>query len=197
MVGEAKGRRIAYEASKNRVLSEMSGDGAAVAETAIRLFERFVVPNRYTGGCYLVTMFLNRYLERERGVTTTPVVGYVNDGTDDIMVSHAWLELDGLKTDITLHFTQHPEIQLPGALLVMDRPLLAGRVEHSYHREMNDAGRAENARLSRSEARHVLQRKAVEHAFMVKCMTDPDLMDAHQAGAPPGLRYADFSAVLG
>lgn len=141
-------------------------------------------------------MFLHRFLKEEKAVAVTPVVGYVNDGTDDIMRSHAWLDLNGRKTDVTLHLTEYPEIQLPGALLILDQPLLKGQVEHSYHAEQTAAGYAENRRLASGSLRDLIAHKEAEHADMLKCMTDPARLAAHQAKAPLGLRYDDMKAVL-
>ncbi len=195
-MGASKNRKAAYAQAKQRLMADLAGDEAVVAETAVNFFERFVFPKRYTGGCYLVTMFLQRFLKEEKAVAVTPVVGYVNDGTDDVMISHAWLELNGLKTDVTLHLTEYPESQLPGALLILDRQLLKGQVEHSYHREQTPAGYAENQRLALGSLRGMIAHKDAEHAYMSECMTDPARMAAHQAKAPPGLRYDDMRAVL-
>lgn len=58
-LSESKNRRLAYRQAKQSLMLDLTGDEAVVADTAIKLFERFVFPNRYTGGCYLVTMFLH------------------------------------------------------------------------------------------------------------------------------------------
>jgi hypothetical protein len=42
----------------------------------------------------------------------------LNDGTDDIMISHAWLDYDGRKTDITLANTERPDIIPIGQVII-------------------------------------------------------------------------------
>lgn len=199
-MGEAKRRAEAYAKARAALFGAIGADGDAriVAETAIALFERFVLPLRYTGGCYLTTMFLHRYLAEERGITTDPVVGFVNDGTDDIMVSHAWLEHRGRRADITLHLTD-PEMGLSGDLIVLDHVLRPGTVTYSYHRELNTAGKTANAAVVAAGGfgAMLVQHKLTEHAMMQERMAKPEAMTAHQAAAPPGLRYADMRAAIG
>ena len=59
---------------------------------------------------------------------TLPVVGYVNDDTDDIFMSHAWIELNGRKVDLTLNVTEYQDVQLSGAVLILDQVLKPGQV---------------------------------------------------------------------
>lgn len=112
------------------------------------------------------------------------------------MISHAWLELNDRKIDVTLHLTEYPDIQLPGALLILDKPLLKGRVEYSYHKAMTAAGYAESQRLAREGSRRLVSQKDAEHVSMLECMKGTGRMKGHQAKAPPGLRYDDMRAVL-
>jgi len=42
---------------------------------------------------------------------------------------------NGKKTDISLTRTEHPDAQLPGPLLILDRVIRPGRGVHTYHRE--------------------------------------------------------------
>lgn len=197
-MGEATQRARAYAEAKAELLEALTDpESQAVATAAIQLFERFVLPNRYTGGCYLTTMFLHRYLADECGITTVPVVGYVNDGTDDIMISHAWNEHQGRKVDVTLNLVD-PQISLSGDLLVLDHALRPGRAVYSYHAALNAAGEAANAAITNGGGfpAQLLRHKQAEHEEMMAKMVQPALMDQHQALAPPGLRYADMRASL-
>ena len=81
--------------------------------------------------CYRLTYLLHLYL-LQRGIDTTPVIGYVNDGTDDIFMSHAWLEHQGKKVDLALGQTQRPDLNVPGDVLVLDYPIRRAR-SYSYH----------------------------------------------------------------
>ena len=54
----------------------------------------------------------------------------MNDGTDEIMISHAWVELILKKTDVTLAITDG---QRSGSLLILDRAMSRGDCSDSYH----------------------------------------------------------------
>lgn len=192
-MGESKRRREAEAQARRAVLEGLSADASIVAVTAIALFENFVHPRRYTGGCYLTTLFLSRYLLEEHGIATEAIVGYVNDGTDDIFISHAWLEFGGLKTDLTLNVVEHVHAVPNGAALVLDRVLRAGRVRHSYHREISSAGLARNAAMMGDpDLRRLLLHKEQEHRDMGQRVATPAAMRAFMDAAPPGLRYEDL-----
>lgn len=140
-----------------------------------------------------MTMFLNRYLREEYGITTEAVIGYCNDSTDDVFFSHAWLELDVLKTDLTLNVVEHPHVVPNGAALVLDRVLREGAVRHSYHREPTEVGMAHNRVVTRDpELKAMLLHKDMKHRQMLACVTDPEAMAAFMDGAPTGLRYVDL-----
>jgi hypothetical protein len=47
------------------------------------------------GACYRASLFLKLFLEQEYGIDANVVVGFVNDGTDELYASHAWLECHG------------------------------------------------------------------------------------------------------
>lgn len=196
-MGEAKRRARAYDDAKAKLIASLSDEGKVVASSAIGIFEGFIAPQRYTGGCYLVTMTLHRYLADEHGIKTVPVIGYVNDGTDDIFISHAWLEHEGLKTDLTLHQTEYPDIQLPGAVLVMDQPIRQGVVQHTYHVERTDEGmKAAQRMLAHPETAAIAKHKEQEHLDMVDRAQSRALMDAYLQAAPIECGYAAMTAPL-
>ena len=100
----------------------------------------------------------------------TPVVGYVNDGTDDIMILHAWIELNGRKTDLMLAFVEYGHA---GPLLVLDRELRPGAVQYSYRREQTDAGLARYAALMDDpQTRPLVIHKEQEHADVLARIGD-------------------------
>jgi hypothetical protein len=196
-MGQAKRREMAYHAAKAELLDTLQGDERIVAETSISLYERFVLPKRYTGGCYMTSMFLHRFLLDERGIATDPVVGYVNDGTDDIFMSHAWIEFGGRKVDLTLNVTEYQDVQLPGAVLILDHVLKPGHVSHSYHVALTPASRAKNAMMAKEpQLAAMLRHKAREHADMRDRAADPALMTAYLAGAPTALGYEAMRAAI-
>jgi hypothetical protein len=196
-MGEAKERARAYEQAKARVLQDLEGEALIVAKTAITVFEKFILPGRHTAGCYLITMVLNRFLATEHGIVTDPVVGYVNDGTDDIMISHAWLEHNGLKTDLTLNILDPYLGAEPGSLLVQDYVLRTGVLDYSYHRNRTAPALLAIQGMLRDPALTALVRhKEVEHQEMLARSRTPLLMNAFLDAAPPGLSYDEITAVL-
>ncbi len=195
-MGEAKRRAKAYANAKESLLSSAGGDDLVVANAAITLFERFIEPKRYAGGCYVTAMFLALYL-REHTINAEPVIGYVNDGTDDIFMSHAWLEHEGRKVDLTIHLTEYEDAQLPGDLLVLDHVLRPGKVQHTYSRELTAAAQAEyEAMAADPQMKMLLQHKDQEHRQMQERASDPEKMQAFLEAAPLGLRFSDMREVL-
>lgn len=196
-MGEAKRRADAFKRAKADLFASIDGDeaGRLVADTALAFHERFILAKRYNSGCYLTTMFLHRYLREEHGLVTDPIVGYVNDGTDDIMISHAWIELDGRKTDVTLSVVD-PKISMSGGLLILDTEIVPGQASYSYHHQMNAAGDAANAALVAAGMGGLLRHKQQEHRLMLHIMADPKRMADHHAKAPPGLGYDEMRAAL-
>lgn len=187
----------AYQEARHSLLTGLDEESQIVAEAAIRLFERFIVPRQYSGGCYLTTMVLHRYLLDERGIITEPVVGYINDGTDDIFMSHAWIEHRGRKTDVTIALTD-PDLGVrPGPLLAQDAVLLPGHSGYSYHLELSDDAIAQNRLfMAEPQTAELLQHKEREHRHMAECMRDAERMRDHMAGAPPEFSYAAMRFVL-
>jgi hypothetical protein len=148
---------------------------------AMRLFIRFVVPNRLAGGCYLLTFFLRQYLSRERGIDATAVVGFISEGAEPLMLPHAWLEFGGKKTDLSLAFRS-----VPGDLLVLDEICLRGEVSFTYHREGSSQTKAEAVEVGRSSRKGAAQveRQELEHREMLRRATNDEEMWAFLRDAP-------------
>ena len=196
-MGEAKRRNAAYQHAKQAILHNSTGDARLVAEAAIQLFENYIAPLRYSNGCYLTTMVLHRYLLDERGIETDPIVGYVNDGTDDIFISHSWLEYEGRKTDITLHIVDPMLPAKSGALLVMGQILKPGELDYSYHAGLTPAALAANLQMSRDpHLKALLAHKEVEHRQMAARAADDNLMKQFVAMAPPQFSYEAMRRAL-
>jgi hypothetical protein len=194
-MGEAKRRAVAYEAAKAKLIQSVTGDTRVVAEAAIKLFEGFMLPQRYTGGCYLTTMILSRFLKQECRIEAEAVVGYINDGTDDIFISHSWLEHAGSKTDLTINLTEMPEFR--GPLLVQDQTLRPGNVTYTYHRERTpEALAADMEMLADPRTTRIARHKAEEHQAMLARASNPSLMDAYINMAPKDQGYEAMAEVL-
>ena len=142
-------------------------------------------------------MLLHYFLTFELGIPTNPIVGYVNDGTDHVMISHAWLEYEGMKSDLTL-FLPNPSAQQPsGALLVLDQVLIKGQISYSYHLQQTEPGRAQTEVLRRDpKSGPLLQHKEQEHRRMLECAADPALLKTYLNDAPPEISYDAIAKVL-
>jgi hypothetical protein len=114
-------------------LETLSTDERKVFAVARAAYEKIVKAQNATGMCYRMTFFMTAYLTKELSTQVEPVVGYINDGSDDLMISHAWVEIGGKKTDINLTMTEHPQAQLTGPLLILDR-------EFTHRFVMNNKG---------------------------------------------------------
>ncbi|MBL4829510.1 MAG: hypothetical protein JKY55_06450 [Aliivibrio sp.] len=196
-MGQAKHRMEAYANAKAELLQMNSDDARVVAETTIKLFDRFIHPKRYLGGCYYITMLLHHFLTFELGIPTLPIVGYVNDGTDNVMISHAWLEFEGTKSDLTLNLPNPSTQQPSGALLVLDQVLIKGQLSYSYHIEQTESGRAQTELMRRDpNIAGILHHKEQEHQAMLERAADGNLLKAYLDEAPLEFSYAAITKVL-
>jgi hypothetical protein len=109
-MGEAK--RNAADLQK--WLDALTEEERVVYQSARALFDRFIHPERVSEMCYHSVFFLHEYIKNSHGIIVEPVIGYINDGTDELLISHAWLEFSGKKTDVSLAVTSRPDINPPG-----------------------------------------------------------------------------------
>jgi hypothetical protein len=125
------------------------------------------------GMCYRLAFFLTTYLQQEHDISTNAVVGYAHDQTSPLMASHAWVEIEGKKTDLSLAFTEAPDIQLRGEVSIVDHVYKPGH-RYAYHRERNDAANEViRTMLDDPQCGLVVQQKEAEHANMVKLSRNP------------------------
>jgi hypothetical protein len=190
-MGQAKRRTAEIQ----QWLASLSPEEGLIADVAQRLLLRFIDPSEVTGMCYRLTYFLHLYL-LGKGIKTTPVVGYVNDGTDDVFVSHAWLDYAGKKTDLVLGRAERPDLNPPGNILILDFPFRrAGN--YSYHLTKSAAAIAvENEWLKDPRAAAVVRHKAAEHQVMERRALSADDMRSFLDGAPDGLTYSRLASII-
>lgn len=188
-MGEAKRKA----ADLQKWLNAMTEEERVVYDSARALFDRFIHPNRVGEMCYHSAFFLHEYIKNSHGILVEPVIGYVNDGTDDVLMSHAWLEFSGKKTDVSLAFTSRPDINPPGQLIYLDRVFGQGQV-YSYHREMSETGRAalEKFRIAGNAA--LVDHKEREHSQMLAMAEDRSRIRAYLDSAPKGMTYEEIVA---
>jgi hypothetical protein len=183
-MGEAKRKKREFELW----LASLPPNELRVAKVAQALFGNFVRPTNSVGMCYRMTAFLTERLAAD-GIAVEPVVGYVNDGTDNVMISHAWIEMAGKQTDITLGITEYPDVQLPGEVIILDRTMVNGQ-RYSYLREMTEAGRRYWEVMRDNPAtRTMIEKKEAEHKAMSEIMQTSASRRSYLDAAPDGWNY--------
>lgn len=164
---------------------------------AERLDERLVRARHFSEGCYHLAFFMTKYLA-SKGITVTPQIGWVNDGTWQGMTSHAWIEFNGKKTDVSLGHTSHPESQPTGAVIAHDHVLRKGVAEYTYYK--NDHPEVQTGiqyMRSNHELADILAHKEKEHAHMLGIATSGhSAIDDYLSKAPRGLQYADLEKLV-
>ena len=191
-MGEAK--------KKAEALREWRGgqtaDEQTIADVALKLFDVFVRPLEAMAMCYRLTFFLAEYLQDRHAISVDAVVGYINDGTGDLMASHAWVESCGKRVDLAPAFTEHPTAQLPGEVVVLDRVVRAG-TRYSYHRERSPEALKAILDLNSDPIFAALaQHKEEEHLTMTARSQNAALRLAYLNAAPDGFDYARLAAMV-
>ncbi|WP_379862594.1 hypothetical protein [Mameliella alba] len=188
-MGEAK--RKARELQQ--WLNALTVEERVVYSAARALYDRFIRPERVTEMCYHSVFFLHEYIKNSHGIIVEPTIGYINDGTDEVFMSHAWLDFKDKKTDVSLTFTSRPEINPPGQLIYHDRVFGQGHV-YSYHREITQAGRAALEEIRISGGFDMVDQKEREHARMLILAEDRCQIRAYLDSAPKGMTYEEIVA---
>jgi len=149
------------------------------------------------GACYRASLFLKLFLEQELGIAANAVVGFVNDGTDELYASHAWLEFRGQRTDLTLCRPMSPEVQKRGQLVIHGRVIAEGWARYTYHMHQPAEGLRVIERM-RSDplTRSMFAEQEELHLRMVATARDNALIRAFLDGAPDGLTYDRIAAAV-
>jgi hypothetical protein len=190
-MGQAKRR-----ANKNKQwLDSLTAEERVIADTAEKSLRKFLEPTGSTGMCYRMMFFLHLYL-LEKGIKTVPVVGYVNDGSDDVMISHAWLEYNGKKTDVTLASSADPDLNPIGQVIVLDRITRNG-CTYSYHLQNSPQGLAvETEYLRDQRSAQIVNMKRAEHSAMLTRARNPSEMRKFLDAAPDKITYEVLKATV-
>lgn len=85
----------------NSFIASLTEEEKIVYAVTQDLVDKFIKPKGLHGACYRTSILLNRILEKEYGIASKVVLGWINDG-DDIFISHAWLEVSGKKSTLWL-----------------------------------------------------------------------------------------------
>lgn len=197
-MGEAQRRKAEIEKVSRLYtdwLATLTQSEREVAQVSMRAHERIVKGKRLLGACYLLSFFLHQYLKRKKGIETTVVVGWVNDGTTPVMISHAWLEFDGKKTDITLTHTEHPDAQLTGELIILDHVVRSGRVKYTYHRQRTMEAVTALQKI-REEMPWAIDAKEAEHLQMEETSRSEAMIQKYLNAAPNDRNYDALARLL-
>ena len=108
----------------------------AVVKVA-RAFIDVLAPSE--GACYRCSFFLRLFLRERYGLDGRAVVGFVNDGTDEVYPSHAWYEFHGQRTDLAISRPLRPDVQPRGPLVIQGIEFQPGHA-WTYHHERPAAG---------------------------------------------------------
>jgi hypothetical protein len=142
------------------------------------------------GACYRASMFLRLFLAKEHGIEGNAVVGYVNDGTDELYSSHAWFEFRGQRTDLTLCRPMNPEVQKRGRLVIHGRVITEGWSSYTYHLQQPPAGLAIVRQLMSNPSLQPMVAEQEElHLRMLTTAKDDALIRIYLDDAPDGLTY--------
>jgi hypothetical protein len=188
-MGEAA-RRKAAEAAWLATLDEQE-------RILVRAAKGLGVALPLDGACYRASLFLKLFLEQEYGIAANAIVGFVNDGTDELYASHAWLEFQGQRTDLTLCRPMSPEVQKRGQLVIHGRVIADGWSQYTYHRERSPEGlRVIQQLMSDPSTRPMVTEQEELHLRMVATAKSNALIRPYLDGASDGLTYDRIAAVV-
>ncbi len=174
--------------------SGLSEDEKTVFDVAYRLHNNVIVPRNAFGMCYHSVFFLYLYLKEKHGIVTHPVIGYVNDGTDEIYISHAWLEFNDKRIDVSLSVTD-PKTGPAGPMIILDRVMKEGH-KYVYSLEIPATGLRTHEALRLTGSRDVLERKEKEHAEMCQRVNDDAAIRAYLDAEPSGFNYNKIASFI-
>lgn len=188
-MGEASRRKRANA----QWLAALDPQERIVAETAIKLMRGF--PD--DGACYRKAFFMRQFLQSRHAIDATAVVGFVNDGTDKIYASHAWLELGGKKVDIALAWPMQPDLQPRGQVLILDYVYAPGWAGYSYHRDRPPEGVAQIMQLMNDpQSRAFVSAQEELHLTMRATSKSDALIAAYLRNAPDGIDFERTAEIV-
>jgi hypothetical protein len=166
-----------------------------IFDVSLAVYTKIIRWQGMTGACYRMSLFLTEYLRNEHNIKVYPIVGYVNDGTDNLMISHAWVTYDGKITDINLIQTEPP---IPnGHLRILDQIIERGDINYTYHLQETAASIRELKRLmSDPRAAQLIRHKQLEHQQMEALVRQPGTYRSFLDVAPDGLTYVRLTHLV-
>jgi hypothetical protein len=156
-------------------IASLSDKERVVASAALHIHDRLAKQAGLVQACYFYALFTTKYLQREKGIDVTPVIGWGSN--DKIVFGHAWIDVDGKRVDLSLTRTIRPDLAPPGQLIVLNRVVKAGAT-YAYHPETTEEIAAEAG-----------QEQLDFCARMRSIAADAGLIDKYFEEGPPQYRY--------
>ncbi len=201
-MGEAARRKAEIAALKTKDalwLASLSPEEKIIAKVSQTAYEKIVGMLGMTEGCYNLAFFLYEYLRRKHGIQTKIVVGWVNDGQWDGATSHAWVEYQEKRIDISLHKTSHPDAQPSGDLVILDHVVRQGEVTYAYWPTLPE-GAAKVLEAMRGESpalNEVITHKEREHRRISALALTKDGVGEYFGKAPDSVSYEFLARMVG
>jgi hypothetical protein len=201
-MGQAARRKTEIAALKSRNtewFATLSPEEKIIAEVAQKTYDKVVCELRMTEACYNLAFFLFEYLRRKHAIEVKIIVGWVNDGQWDGATSHAWVEYEGKKIDISLAKTSHPEEQPPGNLIILDHVVKRGLGSYHYWPTLPEkaATALEEMRATSAELSEVIAHKEKEHQKIFALSIAPDGVAQFYQKAPQNMNYDALARIVG
>jgi hypothetical protein len=149
-----------------------------------------------TRGCYYLAFFLRQFLKDAFGIQVEMVVGWVDD--TPLPVSHAWIEFNGKKTDISLGAALKPNGDLAAPVIIHDFAYRTGGFDLLYLKEISDAARMVQAEASVDPHFGPIyrQQEADRQKILAWCASPTGTADYFATAEDPELRYESMALFL-
>lgn len=199
-MGEARRRKseIEYFKIANDLLANLQGDEKTVAQVSLDVFQKVVLGYDMVEGCYNLAFFLREYLGREHGVKVDIVVGWLVNHNLDGGMSHAWIEYNGKKTDISVWNNERPDIFLPGSVIIQDIEYRKGVTSYSYFKELPSFVRERRDAIKSQDDYHgeFIRKKDAERLMIENFVLKHEGATEYFSIVPPVLSYSFFVSIL-
>lgn len=194
------GERKRRQAAGTTFLDTLTPEEKIIADVASATLKRFVLPYRPVTMCYRLAYFLHAYLAKEHGISTEAVIGYLGSADQFAQLSHAWVEFNGKKTDLSLAYREDAlagEPMPPGEVLILDHIARPG-VPHAYTREETADSIASKKRLQQQNPRTatLFEEETALRALVMTYQGNLDTILSYLNDAPDGVTYDRMARII-
>lgn len=200
-MGQARQRRSMlekFETLDRQWLLALSCDERQIVEVASRIHQRVVMEGGMWGGCYHLSFFLKRYLKKQRDIDVKVIVGWVGEDSWLGVASHAWVEFDGRRIDISLTRTEDPQTLPTGDFILLDRVVLQGCATYRYYREIPEQAKEAMIQLALApESAATSKLVHGRHRQMLAMVDDEAAIDRYLDSVAGGMDYRSLALLAG